>query len=64
MDLISSIKYMENRLGGRKYSYKKGKTAQKTPHSNAVEEHVAQSSIYQPSSGDDARLGQKINVTA
>lgn len=64
MDLVGSIKYMENRLGGRKHSYKKGKPAQKNTHSNTVEEQDAQSSTYHPSSGDDARLGQKVNVTA
>ncbi|MDO8811810.1 MAG: hypothetical protein Q7J38_07265 [Gallionella sp.] len=64
MDLIGSIKYIENRFGGRKHSQSKGKPVQKNIRNNAESEKNAQSNTYHSSAEYDARLGRKVNITA
>lgn len=64
MDLIGSIKYIENRFGGRKHSQNKGKPAQKNIRNDEMSEKNAQSNTYHSSAEYDARLGRKVNITA
>lgn len=63
MDLIGSVKYIENRLGERKPSHGGGKSAQKNTHGGAsgVSEDPADT---RPSPESDTRLGRKVDTTA
>ena len=64
MDLIGSIKYMDNRLGGRKPNHGKGKFVQKNPRDDAVGERNAQVDANHSSTEHDTRLGRKVDTTA
>ena len=64
MDLIGNIKFIENRLGGRKPKHDKGKSAQKDIHSGAADEKSAQADTGHSTTGHDTRLGRKVNTTA
>ena len=64
MDLIGSVKLMENRLGGRKPNQGKGKPVQKNAHSNAVGEKDNQADTNYSSTEYDARLGRKLDTSA
>ncbi len=64
MDLIGSITYIENRLGGRKPNQGKGKSAHKDSRDNAVTELENQADTQHASTEYDARLGRKIDITA
>jgi hypothetical protein len=65
MDLIGSINYIENRLGGRKPNQEKGKPARKNTHdSNTVDEKIAPADSSLPPTEFDSRLGRKIDTTA
>jgi len=64
MDLVGSIQYMENRLGGRKPNQGKGKPAQKNKHNDAVDDKNNQTDSSHASSEYDNRLGRKIDTTA
>lgn len=64
MDLIGSINYIENRLGGRKPNQEKGKPAQKNIRKDAVEEKSTQTDSAHPQTKYDTRLGRKIDITA
>ena len=65
MDLIGSINYIENRLGGRKPNQGKGKPAQKNNRNDdVVEEKNAQATSSQPPTEYDTRLGRKIDTVA
>lgn len=63
MDLIGSIKYIENRFGGRKRNPGKGKPVQKNIRNDAVSEKNAQSDAYPSSAEYDVRLGRMVNIT-
>jgi hypothetical protein len=64
MDLIGSVNYIENRLGGRKPNQGKGKPAQKNNRNDAVDEKSIQSDSSHPPTEYDTRLGRKIDTTA
>jgi len=64
MDLIGSIKFIENRLGGRKPNQGKGKSAQKNTSNDAVDEKNTQADASHSSTGYDPRLGLKVDTTA
>ena len=64
MDLIGSIKYIENRLGGRKPNHGKGKFAQKNTRKEAMDEKNDQTDANHFSTEYDTRLGRKIDTTA
>lgn len=63
MDLIGSVKYIENRLGERKPSHGGGKSAQKNTHGSAS--GVSEDPDTRPSPAEsDTRLGRKVDTTA
>jgi hypothetical protein len=64
MDLIGSIQYMENRLGGRKPNQGKGKPAQEKTRNDAGDERNAQSDANHYSIECDTWLGRKVDTTA
>lgn len=64
MDLIGSINYIENRLGGRKPNQGKGKPAKKNIRDDAVDEKSHQADSSHPPTEYDTRLGRKIDTTA
>jgi len=64
MDLIGSIKYTENRLGGRKPNQGKGKSVQKNTRNDAVDEKNTQADANHSPTEYGTRLGRKIDTTA
>ena len=64
MDLIGSVKYMENRLGGRNPNQGKGKSAQKNAPHNAADDKNAQADPSRPLTEYDTRIGRKIDTIA
>jgi hypothetical protein len=64
MDLIGSINYIENRLGGRKPNQGKAKPAPKKSGNDAVEEQHSHADADQPLTEYDTRLGHKLDITA
>ncbi len=62
MDLIGSINYIENRLGGRKPNQGKGKPAQRNGHRDAADEKIAPADSSRPQIESDARIGRKIDT--
>jgi hypothetical protein len=64
MDLIGSVNYIENRLGGRKSNQERRKPAQKNNRNDAVDEKSTQADSSHPPSEYDTRLGRKIDTTA
>ena len=64
MDLIGSVNYIENRLGGRKPDQGKGKPARKNSRNESLEEKSIQENASQPPAEYDTRLGRKIDTTA
>lgn len=63
MDLIGSIKYIENRFGGRKRNPGKEKSVQKNIRNDVVSEKSALPEAYPSSAEYDARLGRMVNIT-
>jgi len=64
MDLIGSITYLENRLGGRKPNQGKTKPAPKKPGNAATDEKSAHADTDQAITEYDTRLGHKLDTTA
>lgn len=64
MDLIGSVNYIENRLGGRKPNQDRGKPAQKIIRKEAVDDKSSQADSSHPQTEYDTRLGRKIDITA
>ena len=64
MDLIGSINYIENRLGGRKPNQGRGKPAQKNIRSDTVDEKSTQADSSRSPTEYDTRVGRKIDTTA
>lgn len=64
MDLISSVKYIESRLGGHRSNQGKKRSAQKNTRTDALDEKKDQADARQFPSEYDARLGRKIDTTA
>ena len=64
MDLVGNIRFMENRLGGRKPDHGKGKSAQKNTRNDAVSEKNDQADPSHSSTEADTRLGRKLDTTA
>jgi hypothetical protein len=64
MDLIGSVNYIENRLGGRKPNQDKEKPAQKNIRKAASDEKGNQADHNQPQTEYDLRLGRVIDTTA
>jgi len=64
MDLIGSVNFIENRLGGRKPSQGKGKSAQKNPRHDEVGEKSSQPDDHHSPTEYDSRLGRKLDTTA
>lgn len=62
MDLVGGIKYLENRLGGRKPNHGKGKSGQKNSRSEAVQQKSAQADSNSSTAASSARLRQKIDI--
>ena len=64
MDLIGSVKYIENRLGEQKSSQGKKQVLRKNTRIGAVDEKGAQADTNFCPTEYDARLGQKVDTTA
>jgi len=64
MDLIGSINFMENRLGGRKPNQGKGKGVQKNTSKDAVGENNSQADTNHALTEYDARIGGNVDTTA
>ena len=64
MDLIGSIHFIENRLGGRKPGQGKGKPAQKNPRKDEVGEKSSQPDDPHSPTEYDSRLGRKLDTIA
>jgi hypothetical protein len=64
MDLISSIKYAENSLGGRNPNQGKGKSARKDTRNDAAVDANAPAVADRLSADGDALLGRKVDTTA
>lgn len=64
MDLIGSVKYIENRLGERKPSHGGGKSAQKNTHGGASGASEDQADTHPSPAESDTRLGRKVDTTA
>jgi len=64
MNLVGGIKFIENRLGGRKRYQGKEKPAQKNSPIDAVDEKKEQTAENQISTENDTRIGRKIDTTA
>lgn len=62
MDLIGSVKYIENRLGGRKSNQGERKFGKKSV--NAEHGKSVQADANHSQSEYDIRLGRKIDTTA
>jgi len=64
MDLIGSVNYIENRLGGRNPNQDRGKPAQKNIRKDAASEKITPSGSSHSQTEYDTRVGQKIDITA
>ncbi len=64
MDLIGSVKFIENRLGRRKPNHAKVKSAQKNTGNDAMDEKNIQTDANHSSTECDTRLGLKVDTTA
>jgi hypothetical protein len=64
MDLIGDIKYLANRLGGRKPNHGKRHSVQKTTHNHAVDEKNDPTVASHSSPEFDTQLGRKVDITA
>jgi hypothetical protein len=64
MDLIGSINYIENRLGGRKSNQEKGKPAHKKDHDETKVETGPREKSTADLTEYDTRLGHKLDTTA
>lgn len=64
MDLIGSIHYIENRLGGRKPNQGKQKPVRKKAHSQSAGEDAERSKSDSTAGSPDSRLGRKIDTIA
>ena len=64
MDLIGSIKHLENRPDRRKPDYGKGKSVQKNICSDAMDETNTPALANQSSTERDTRLGWQVGTTA
>lgn len=64
MDLIGSVQYIENRLGGRKFNQSKGKSAQKSPRTVAEEENKSHPDERHVVPEYDAYVGRIIDTSA
>lgn len=64
MNLIGGIKFIENRLGGRKRYQGKEKPTQKNTRIDVVDEQKEQTDENQTSAGNDSRIGRKIDTMA
>ena len=64
MDLIGSINYIENRLGGRKPNQGRGKATQKNKRNDAAEERKLPTDPGALPTEYDTRVGRKIDTTA
>jgi len=63
MDLIGSVKYIENGPSGRKSNYGKERSAKKNAHIKAVDGKKDQTNPQHFSADDDTRLGRKVDIT-
>jgi hypothetical protein len=64
MDLIGSINYIENRLGGRKPNQGRGKPAQKNSRNDSMEKKSNPEDPSHPATEYGTRLGSKIDTVA
>lgn len=64
MDLIGSILSIENRLGGRKPSQGKGKSAQKNTSPHAADDKNRSSGEQHGEPKDEYRVGRIVDTTA
>ena len=64
MDLIGSVGYIENRLGGRKSNQGKEKSAQKNNRIIAMEEKKDSADANDIPAEYGPRLGQSVDTTA
>lgn len=64
MDLIASIKYIENRLGGYNSNQGKNKLVPKIIRSHSAYIKHAQADTEEFTSEDETRLGRNIDIKA
>lgn len=64
MDLIGSVQYIENRLAGRKFSQRKGESAQKYIRTAAEEESKSCADERHAVPDYDAHIGRIIDTSA
>jgi len=64
MDLIGSVKYIENRLGRRKPNHGEGKPARKNTRGGAGDVSEDQAGARHSPEENGARLGRKVDTTA
>jgi hypothetical protein len=64
MDLIASIKFIENRLGGYNSKQSKNKLAPKPGRNQTAYHKNAQTEIERFSSDEETQLGRSIDTTA
>lgn len=65
MDLVGSIQYLGDRLGGRKPNQNRGKPVQKNSRNEATADKVNPPvESTHPSAESDTRLGSKIDTIA
>jgi hypothetical protein len=63
MDLISSVKFAENSLGGRRPSQERGKSARKTICNEALDDTNAPALANPVPAESDILLGGKVDTT-
>lgn len=64
MDLIGSVNYIENRLGGHKPNQGRGKPAQKKAGNHVEDEKSIQTDSERSATEQTVRLGRMIDTTA
>ncbi len=64
MDSISTIKYIQDRLGERKHNHGKDKHAPKNARIDAVNKGDAQADTSHSAAERDAQLGRMVDTTA
>jgi len=64
MDLIGSVKYIENRLGRRKPNHGDGKPARKNTHGGAGGVSEDRTGTQHSPAENGTRVGRKVDTTA
>lgn len=64
MDILGSIKLIENRLGGRYPNQTKNKSASENNHPNGIQGKKRNAKPSRSSAWDEIQLGRNIDTTA